>query len=649
MINTFDIATELKKLPNLPGVYIMKDENDIILYVGKANNLYNRVRSYFQESAHTKARRLAKRTSHFEYVVTDTENEAFILENNLIKLHHPKFNIRLKDDKAYPYIKITEERLPRILYSNQRGKDKAKYYGPFVSRSRVKELLDLIHRLWPLRKCSKRFPRDFDKERPCLNHHIGQCRAPCVRLVDEETYAQYMVEAEQFIQGKIEGISKRLTADMQAASMSMEFEKAAELRDTINTLNLLMEKQKVETGKDDRDVLAISRQEQEALVQIFFVRDGKLTGREHFLLNVTADAVEETAETEEVSTPLPEGSVAGVSPAERRGFGGSAPIEIEAEIMAAFIKQFYSEAAFIPKELVLSVYPTEKNAISQWLSGLAGRQVNIVIPQKGKKRDMVKLAQTNAELTMSHFGTHIKRDLERNKLALAEIEQALGVDFALTRIEAYDISNIQGYESVGSMIVFENGKAKNSDYRKFRLKAVFGPDDYAGMEEIISRRLARYKESDTAFAKLPNIIFVDGGKGQITVAKKALEKADLFIPVCGMVKDERHRTRGLLYNGVEVTLPRSCEGFKLVTRIQDEVHRFALEYHKKLRADSQVRSVLDDIQGIGATRRKELLKHFKSIEAIRLANLESLASAPSMNKKTAQAVYDYFQDFDFEE
>ena len=640
MTSTFDITTELKKLPHRPGVYIMKDKDDIILYVGKANNLYNRVRSYFQESANTKARRLAKRIHHFEYVVTDTENEAFILENNLIKFHHPKFNIRLKDDKAYPYIKITEERLPRILYSNQRGKDKAKYYGPFVSRSRVRELLDLIHRLWPLRKCSKRFPRDFDKERPCLNHHIGQCRAPCVRLLDEETYAQYAIEAEQFIQGKtsqIEGISKRLTADMQAASEAMEFEKAAELRDTINTLNLLVEKQKVETGKDDRDILAIARQEDEALVQIFFVRDGKLTGREHFLLTVTADENEENKAT----ASLPEGSVAGDSPAERRGLGQS---PIENEIMAAFIKQFYSEATFIPKELALSVCPTDKNSISSWLSGLAGRQVNIVIPQKGKKHDMVKLAQTNADLTISQFGAFIKRDLERNKQALAEIEQALGIDFTLTRIEAYDISNIQGYESVGSMVVFENGKAKNSDYRKFRLKSVFGPDDYAGMEEIITRRLARYNESDVAFAKLPNIIFVDGGKGQITVAKKALEKSNLIIPVCGMVKDERHRTRGLLYNGNEVNLPRSGEGFKLITRIQDEVHRFALEYHKKLRADSQVRSVLDDIQGIGATRRKELLKHFKSIEAIRLADLDSLASAPSMNKKTAQAVYDYFQE-----
>jgi len=642
MINTFDITTELKKLPHRPGVYIMKDENDVVLYVGKANNLYNRVRSYFQESAHTKARRLAKKTNHFEYVVTDTENEAFILENNLIKFHHPKFNIRLKDDKAYPYIKITEERLPRILYSNQRGKDKAKYYGPFVSRSRVKELLELIHKLWPLRKCSKRFPRDFDKERPCLNHHIGQCRAPCVRLLDEETYAQHMVEAEQFIQGKTEGISKRLTADMQAASMAMEFEKAAELRDTINTLNLLMEKQKVETGKDDRDVLAIARQEQEALVQIFFIRDGKLTGREHFLLNVTTGEIEIEIDAEaEVTGQAHNDETNETNEATETAENVES---VESEIMAAFIKQFYSEAAFIPKELALSVSPIEKNSIALWLSGLAGRQVSITIPQKGKKRDMVKLAQTNAELTISHFGAHIKRDLERNQLALKEIEQALGIDFALTRIEAYDISNIQGYESVGSMIVFENGKAKNSDYRKFRLKAVFGPDDYAGMEEILTRRLARYKESDSAFAKLPNIIFVDGGKGQITVAKKALEKANLFVPVCGMVKDERHRTRGLLYNGVEVTLPRSGEGFKLVTRIQDEVHRFALEYHKKLRSDSQVRSVLDDIQGIGATRRKELLKHFKSIDAIRLADVESLTLAPSMNKKTAQAVYDYFQE-----
>jgi len=621
----FDIQEELKKLPHRPGVYIMRDENDAIIYVGKANDLYNRVRSYFQKSNNNvKTQHLSRCISNFEYLVTDTESEAFILENNLIKLHRPKYNIRLKDEKGYPYIKITKERLPRIMFSHQRGKDKAKYYGPFVSKGRVRELLDLVHKLWPLRRCAKQFPRDYNKDRPCLNHHIGQCKAPCNRLLGEEQYNQYLNEAERFIQGKTGNILSRLTTEMQEAAENMEFERAAELRDTIEALKLITEKQKTETGGDDRDVIAIARNEDEALLQIFFIRDGKLSGREHFIM--TANGVEETSNDPK---------------------SGSVEVEnhqqdTDGDILAAFIKQFYSEAAFIPKELSLVTSPADQDSITAWLSGLAERQVSLNIPQKGEKRDMVNLAQTNAELTMQQFGAHIKKETERNKVALGELSEALNLDTSLTRIEAYDISNTQGYESVGSMVVFENGKAKNSDYRKFRLKAVIGPDDYAGMEEIITRRLTRYKESHDAFSKLPDIIFVDGGKGQITAAEKALAAINLRIPICGMVKDDRHRTRGLLFMGKEAVLPRNNEGFKLVTRIQDEVHRFALEYHRKLRADSQVRSVLDDIPGIGATRRKELLKHFKSIEAIRQATFEELTQAPSMNKKAADAVYTFF-------
>ena len=606
----FHIPDELKKLPHLPGVYIMRDENDTIIYVGKANNLHNRVRSYFQKSnKNVKTIHLAKRITHFEYFVTETENEAFILENNLIKLHRPKFNIRLKDDKAYPYIKITKERLPRIIYAPKRGKDHAKYYGPFVAKTRVRELLDLMHKLWPLRRCSKVFPRDFNKDRPCLNHHIGQCSAPCNGHIGEDEYTQYLLEAEKFIQGKTRNIFLKLTSDMAQAAENLEFEKAAEIRDTLESLRLLTEKQRVETDGDDRDVIAMARNEAEALLQIFFIRDGKLNGREHYIMAV---------DTMEADTDM--------------------------DIMGAFIKQFYSEAAFIPKEISLSLAPVDKDAIGEWLSGLAGRHIALNIPQKGEKRDMVKLAQTNAELTMAQFGAHIKRETERNQNALKEIAETIGIDSPLTRIEAYDISNTQGYESVGSMIVFENGKAKNSDYRKFRLKAVVGPDDYAGMEEIITRRLSRYKETHDAFSKLPDIIFVDGGKGQITAAQKALAAVGIHLPVCGMVKDDRHRTRGLLFQNQEVALPRSGEGFKLITRIQDEVHRFALAYHRKLRSASQVRSVLDDIQGIGATRRKELLKHFKNIEAIRQASLEELIEAPSMNKGAAQAVFEFFRE-----
>lgn len=601
-----DILAELKKLPALPGVYIMKDAEDTVIYVGKAKNLYNRVRHYFQKKfPDVKTAQLAKRISHFEYVVTDTDNEAFILENNLIKLHRPKYNIRLKDGKSYPYIKITNERLPRVLISHKRGKDKAKYYGPFVSGGHVHELVELIHRLWPLRRCAKIFPRDFEKNRPCLNFHIGQCKAPCNRLLAEDVYDEFAREAEQFIRGKTSDISKRLAAEMNEAAEKMEFERAAELRDTIAALRILAEKQKLETGADDRDYIAMALQDGDALVQIFFVRGGKLVGREHFLMDA--------AESENT------------------------------DILAAFVKQFYGEAAFIPKEIIVARAPTEKGSIAEWLGERAGRQVAIIVPKIGEKLKMLKLAQTNAELTLSQFGAHIKKEAERNAAALAEIAAALGLpETRLSRIEAYDISNIQGYESVGSMVVFENGKAKPNDYRKFRLRTVVGPDDYAAMEEILSRRFKRYNENSEAFSTLPDVIFVDGGKGQISAVEKALREQNITVPVCGMVKDERHRTRGILFENDEKKLSRHGEGFKLLTRIQDEVHRFALEYHRKLRANSQTRSVLDEIPGIGKTRRKELLRHFKNIEAIRAASIDELAAAPTMNKKSAEAVHAFF-------
>jgi len=587
----------------------MRDEKGAIIYVGKAIDLYKRVRSYFNDSVNIKTKHLASNIHTIDYVVTDNETEAFILENNLIKQHQPKYNIIMKDDKAYPYIKITiNERLPKVMFAHKRGKDKAKYFGPYVDRTRMREILDLVHRLWPLRRCSKRFPQDFNKDRPCLNHHIGQCKAPCNKLVSEDDYNTYVVEAERFIRGKTGTVLERLKAEMTEAAEAMEFERAAEIRNTITALNLLTEKQKVESSGDDADVLALARSKDkdEALVMIFFVRDGKLSGNERFMMTAT--------EAEDDGT-----------------------------IFAAFIKQFYSEAAIIPKELLLATLPAEKDLVSEWLTSLAGRQVTIATPQRGNKRDLVKLAQTNAELTISQADATIKKEAERNNKALDEIAESIGLPGPLTRIEAYDISNIQGYESVGSMIVFEDGKAKNSDYRKFKLKAVVGPDDYAGMEEILTRRLARYQSEHTAFAKLPDIIFVDGGKGQITSAKKALASLGMELPVAGMVKDDRHRTRGLLFEGKEAALPRHGEGFKLITRIQDEVHRFALEYHRKLRADSQVRSVLDDIQGIGPTRRKALLRHFKSIEAIMEADLDTLTTAPSMNKASAEAVYNFFR------
>jgi len=597
-------------LPHQPGVYIMRDEKGGIIYVGKAIDLKKRVRSYFGASADHKAKILASHIRTIDYVATDNEIEAFVLENNLIKQHQPKYNIRLKDDKAYPYIKITlHERLPRVQFAHKRGKDKARYYGPYVDRARMREILDLVHRLWPLRRCSKRFPQDFNKDRPCLNHHIGQCKAPCNKLISEDAYGEYIAEAERFIRGKTAPVLDRLTQEMTAAAEAMEFERAADIRDTITALTLLNEKQKVESNNEDQDVLALARNKEkcEALILVFFVREGKLSGNERFMMTATAE-------------------------------------ETDGQVMAAFVKQFYSEAAIIPRELLMAALPDEQNLIEEWLSGLAKRQVSIAVPKRGQKKDLVNLAQNNAELKISQAQAAIQKEAERDEKALDEIAEAIGLPGPLTRIEAYDISNIQGYESVGSMIVFENGKPKNSDYRKFKLKAVVGPDDYAGMEEIITRRLARYQAEHVAFHKLPDVIFVDGGKGQITSAKKALAAVGMDLPVCGMVKDDRHRTRGLLFEGEEAALPRTSEGFKLITRIQDEVHRFALEYHRKLRADSQVRSVLDDIPGIGPTRRKAMLRHFKSIEAIAAADMDALLAAPAMNKASAEAVYKFFRE-----
>jgi excinuclease ABC subunit C len=582
-------------------VYIYRDENDAIIYVGKARDLRARMRSYFRESqADYKTRHLVSHIRRFEYMVTDSETEALVLENNLIKLHHPKFNIRLKDDKAYPYIRVTAERFPRVMYSNRRSRDKARYYGPYVSKTKVRELVDLIHRLWPLRRCNKQFPRDYMKARPCLNHHIGRCSVPCNKMVTEEEYALHLKEAEGFIQGKHGGIRERITAEMHAAAAEDEFERAAQLRDTLTALTLLTEKQKAETAEGDRDFIALAREAGEALVQVFFVRGGVLSGREHYMMQAEADA--------------PDG-----------------------DVLSAFIKQFYSEAAVIPKEIIPAGAPAEKDEIAAWLSSLAGRRVELVIPKKGEKSAMLKLAQTNAEITLAQFGGQMKKETERAERAMSELAAALGLPEPPARIEAYDISNIQGYESVASMVVFEQGRAKPSDYRKFKLRATIGSDDYAGMQEVITRRLARYEKADDAFGKLPDIIFVDGGAGHISAAKKVTD-----LPVAGMVKDDRHRTRALLFEGEELPLSTRGEAFKLVTRIQDEVHRFAYEYHKKLRADTQVRSVLDEIPGIGPTRRKALLRHFKSMDAIRAATAEELRQASGMNTKAAQNIYEYF-------
>ncbi len=611
----FDIKEELKKLPEKSGVYIMRDINDTVIYVGKAKILKNRVRQYFQNSSNNspKVISMVKHIDRFEYIVTDSEIEALILENNLIKKYSPKYNIMLKDDKTYPYIKVTiNEKFPKLFITRKHEKDGAKYFGPYTNSYAIKETVELIHKIWPLRRCMKKFPRDFNKERPCLNHHIGQCLAPCVKKIDEKSYNKMISSVIKFLNGNYNSIIKELENDMYNASENLEFEKAAEIRDKISAVKKLDQKQVIENmSMDDRDVIAFARAGSCALVQVFFIRGGKMTGREHFIVN-DADGV------------------------------------TRSEFMTDFVKRFYGGTPFIPKEIVLQEEIHDCDLISNWLSDVKGHKVTITAPKKGEKHRLVELASKNAIIVLEQFGDQMEREERRTIGAVNEIKQKINVDFDISRIESYDISNTQGIQSVGSMVVFEKGKPKRSDYRKFKIKSVFGPDDYASIYEVITRRFLRYKkeisgeEKIKGFNKLPDIIFIDGGKGQIKVVKKALYDIGLNIPVCGMVKDDRHRTRGLIYDNNEILFDSHSEGFKLITRIQDEVHRFAIEYHRKLMEKNQIKSILDDIKGIGSTRRKNLMKHFGSIEAIRKASFEEICNVESMDSKSAKAVKDFF-------
>lgn len=614
----FDIPAELKKLPESPGVYIMRDKTDDIIYVGKAKILKNRVRQYFQNSANhsLKVKQMVSNIDHFEYIVTGSEVEALILENNLIKKHNPKYNILLKDDKTYPYIKVTtNEMFPRVFVTRKLLKDKNKYFGPFTNSSAVKENIALIDKIWQVRRCSKVFPRDIGKGRPCLNYHIGQCKAVCTGKVSEEEYNKMIGEILDFLGGKTENVVKNLTSKMLKYSAEMEFEKAAEVRDTIESIKILNQKQIIENLHiDDRDVIGFARGIRECIMQIFFIRGGKITGREHFMLEECEDVEDK-------------------------------------ELMTQFVQQFYSGTPFIPKEVILQCEIDDFDLISQWLSEQKGQRVNVIVPQKGERKSLVLMAQNNAKIVLDKFGAEIRREHKRTKGALEEIQKALNIDFELNRIESYDISNTQGFESVASMVVFENGLPKRSDYRKFKIKTIIGPDDYGSMEEVITRRFTRYINETSGdenvkkagFDKKPDMIFLDGGKGQISAVQKALTNLNLYVPVCGMVKDDRHRTRALMYNGEEIELPYTSEGFKLLTRIQDEVHRFAIEYHRKLREKKQVHSILDDISGIGSVRRKALMKHFGDINAIRRAEVEELQQVDGMNIKSAEAVYNFFR------
>lgn len=614
----FDIKAELKKLPDSPGVYIMRNADDEIIYVGKAKVLKNRVRQYFQNSANhsVKVKTMVSHIDHFEYIVTNSELEALILENNLIKKHTPKYNIRLKDDKTYPYIKVTtNEMFPRVFMTRQHLKDKGKYFGPFTSGLTVKENIELIHKIWELRTCSRVFPRDLNKERPCLNYYIGQCKAPCNSMISEAEYNKMVDGVIDFLSGKTEKIIEELTDKMFKASDNLEFEKAGEYRDTIASVKALNEKQIIENMHiNERDVIGFVRGDNgECVVQVFFIRGGKITGREHFMPENCEDTPDNT-------------------------------------MLSEFIEQFYSGTPYIPKEIILQCDIDNFDLISAWLSDQKGQRVNILIPQKGERKRLVDMARNNAQITLDKFGANIMREHRRTTGALEEIKKALDIDFDLTRIESYDISNTQGFQSVASMVVFENGMPRRSDYRKFKIKSVIGANDYASMSEVISRRFTRYLDETTnplvkkaGFDRLPSMIFLDGGKGQISAVKEALDDLGVAVPVCGMVKDDHHRTRALLYKGEERELDTHSEGFKLITRIQDEVHRFAIDYHRQLRAKNQIHSILEDIKGIGQVRRKALMAHFGDISKIKAAEVEELKNVEGMDTKSAEAVYNFFR------
>lgn len=618
----FQIEEELKKLPGQPGVYIMHDAKDAIIYVGKAISLKNRVRQYFQSSRDktAKIKQMVSKIARFEYIVTDSELEALVLECNLIKEHRPRYNTMLKDDKTYPYIKVTaSEEYPRILFSRQMKKDKNKYFGPFTSAGAVKDTIDLIRKIYRIRACSRKLPQDMGKDRPCLYYHIHQCDAPCQGYISQADYQKSVKQAIGFLNGQYEPVMKYLEEKMRTASETMEFEKAIEYRDLLDSVRKVAQKQKITSqSMEDRDIIAMAKDERDAVVQVFFVRDGKLIGREHFHMNLTGS-------------------------------------ESKAEILNSFVKQFYAGTPFVPHEIWVQEELEDAEVIASFLTARRGQKVRFVVPKMGEKERLVELAEKNAKMVLSQDKEKIKREELRTIGAMNQIGSWIGLS-GIKRVEAYDISNISGFESVGSMIVYENGRPKRNDYRKFRIRTVQGPNDYASMREVLLRRFSHGLEETKklqaeggdlamgSFTRFPDLLMMDGGRGQVNIALEVLRELQLEIPVCGMVKDDNHRTRGLYYQNVEIPIDRHSEGFQLITRIQDEAHRFAIEYHRSLRGKEQVRSVLDDIKGIGPARRKSLMRTFKTIEAVREASVEELEAAPQMNRAAAEAVYIFFRD-----
>lgn len=607
-MSVFNLEEELKKLPAKPGVYLMHDASDEIIYVGKAISLKNRVRQYFQKSRNVtpKIQRMIDRIAWFEYIVTDSELEALVLECNLIKEHSPRYNTMLKDGKAYPFLKATiQEAYPRLLFARQMKRDGSRYFGPFTSGKAIRDTIELANQLFHLRNCRRVLPRDIGKERPCLYHQIGQCPAPCQGGVKPEEYRKNFDRVLKFLQGDTREIVGELTEKMNQASGEMQFEEAARYRDLIQSIRQVTEKQKI-TAEDneDRDIVAMARGGNEAVVQVFFIRGGKLIGREHYYLT----GVEE---------------------------------EENASVLSAFIKQMYSGTPYIPREIWTEEEVEDAEAIREWLSAKRERKVYFRVPKRGQKERLLELAKRNAYMVLTKDAEKLKAERARTIGAMEEIQSLLGIE-GLVRVESYDISNINGFETVGSMVVFENGKAKKNDYRKFRIRTVSGPDDYGAMEEMLTRRFEHSKREGLSeldsFRHLPDIIFMDGGKGQVNVAERVLAKLELSLPVCGMVKDDHHRTRGLYFQNREIPIDTHGQGFRLITRIQDETHRFAIEYHKLIRSKTQVHSILDDIPTIGTARRKALMRYFESLEQIKNASVEELKAVPGMNERSAKEV-----------
>jgi excinuclease ABC, C subunit len=615
MSTDFKIKEELKKLPHKPGVYLMRDADDTIMYVGKAVDLHKRVQSYFRTRIVGRGPQIEQMVSlvaRFEYIVTDSEMEALVLENNLIKENRPRYNTMLKDDKTYPFIKVTvSEEYPRILFSRLMKKDKARYFGPFPSADAVREAIELVNKLMGLRTCNRVLPRDIGKDRPCLNYHMGYCTAPCAAgKITKEEYGDRVEKAIDFLSGNYSAVIEDLTKKMEQASQEMRFEDAAKYRDRRNSVRVIEQKQKMtDADMEDRDIIALAKEEQDVVVQVFFVREGKIIGREHYYMKDQGVFDDEA--------------------------GGSSAV------LQNFVKQFYGGTPFVPRELLLQEKIPDQDMIEKWLSERRGSRVHLFVPERGTNKRLMELASQNASLILSQDKERLKREEGRTIGAVKEIAKLLDLR-KLQRMEAFDISNISGFANVGSMVVFEGGKPKRSDYRKFRIQTVAGPDDYACMKEVIERRFTHGLRKQDSFSKFPDLLLMDGGRGQVNIALQVLRELNISVPVCGMVKDDNHRTRGLYYHNVELPIDTRSEGFQLITRIQDEAHRFAIEYHRSLRSKAQVHSTLDEIPGVGPARRKALMRHFASIEELREATPEKIAEVPEISENQAKAIYEFF-------